>query len=1051
MARRAKKDHAASAGSRSSRLLRALRRLWVPALEAALVLGCLAPMSGCTRCWYREKADEEVSEILAQKDKYPAWSIDNWHGYADPRARFADPTDPDHPPMPPDDPAAYDLSPNPQKPKSGVARVEGTGYLELIAKWDRENRERKAREREEEKRKEEPTKGGEEESEEQEREPKKADGGEKKMGAGGAGEAGKSDPTGTTPQGMQDAIEQASERSLLDVTGRPTYLLTLDQAAELAMFNSREYQDAREELYLATLPVTQERFSFMAQFFAAETSARNWAGPRSPEGHQNNWTVNTGTGFTKLLPTGALLLLNFANTTVFNFLDGARTTSVTTLDFSAIQPLLRGGGQAVTLESLTESERALLYQIRAYARFRKQLYVEIASNSGGSISGGRFQPSGTLSNTGVSTANLGNSGLFPGVPPNVLTSVSTLIQPPASPGFLALNPAITPTPSGYLNTMLQKVQVYIDQENIDVLTGILLRFRGLLEGDVVGPLQVQNVEQQLLSGRSTLLSDQEQYLESLNAFKLELGVPTQLNIEMDDSLLRPLLVQFRRTRAITDTEQAAVAEVNKLIDINKAPRLRAELKRQFRSSELTRGTNFARTIGAEWGKWEKLTDAELTARLEALGQQMDKLLELQKELQKEGRKLTPANEARLRELNNDRDLGRLELALRVYEKAYVESGKPKKPDAAGERQRIRQFQAVASAWQNVLVVARDERWVKVRSNWPDLPRACVNGVDLVKADLAEAEAAAARFSLEHRLDLMNVRGQVVDSWRQLAIYANSLLGVFNVAYSGTLSTPAGGSHPLRFTRNAASSHLFLNGQLPLVRIKERNNYRASLIAYARQRRALEEAEDLTVQAVYREIYLLRQYAEQYKVQKRLLELAYLTIDSSLESLSAPTAPPAQPGQARTSQDGPAALTQQLLTAQRTLPTAQNSLLTIWINYLDSRLQLYRDLELMPLDARGVWLDEVRDCDCGITEDGAAKEPDGGSMKEGSPKGAPAPNGPPKGPPLEKLPEPHREDVGPKAPLEKLPPPQREGGGAKAPPAQGQPAPRLGVWLPSDDR
>ena len=51
--------------------------------------------------------------------------------------------------------------------------------------------------------------------------------------------------------------------------------------------------------------------------------------------------------------------------------------------------------------------------------------------------------------------------------------------------------------------MLQKIQVYIDQENIDVLSSILLRFRGLLEGDVVGPLQVQSVEQQLLSGRAT--------------------------------------------------------------------------------------------------------------------------------------------------------------------------------------------------------------------------------------------------------------------------------------------------------------------------------------------------------------------------------------------------------------------------------------------------------------------------------------------------------------------------------------------------------------------
>ena len=59
------------------------------------------------------------------------------------------------------------------------------------------------------------------------------------------------------------------------------------------------------------------------------------------------------------------------------------------------------------------------------------------------------------------------------------------------------------------------------------------------------------------------------------------------------------------------------------------------------------------------------------------------------------------------------------------------------------------------------------------------------------------------------------------------------------------------------------------------------------------------------------------------------------------------------------------MTTQLLNAQRSLPTAQNNLLTIWINYLNSRLQLFRDLELMPLDERGVWIDEIRDCDCGV--------------------------------------------------------------------------------------
>ena len=170
---------------------------------------------------------------------------------------------------------------------------------------------------------------------------------------------------------------------------------------------------------------------------------------------------------------------------------------------------------------------------------------------------------------------------------------------------------------------------------------------------------------------------------------------------------------------------------------------------------------------------------------------------------------------------------------------------------------------------------------------------------------------------------MNIRAQVVDAWRQLAVYANALLGTFTVQYNLNASSPGGAAQPLNIGGSAhhATSSI-LNASPPLTRIEQRNNYRAAQIAYQRQRRQLQQAEDLAVQAVNIELTNLRQYAEQYKIQQRQLELAYLTIDSSLESLQAPVAPAAPPGLTRTAADGPAALTQQLLAAQRSLPAAQ---------------------------------------------------------------------------------------------------------------------------------
>jgi hypothetical protein len=553
--------------------------------------------------------------------------------------------------------------------------------------------------------------------------------------------------------------------------------------------------------------------------------------------------------------------------------------------------------------------------------------------------------------------------------------------------------------------MLQKIQVYIDQENIDVLSGILLRFRGLLEGDVVGPLQVQSVEQQLLAGRATLLLDQTQYLQSLDAFKLGIGVPSKLSIEMDDSVLRPLMKQFRSARAIIENEQTAVAAASELIRLEQAPRLRAELHRLFEQSAIVRGTPFAGRIRARWAEWETLSGKDLDARLGALNAEARKLLDLESELQTKGQMLSPADQERLRQINAQRDLGNLERSLRLYEANYVQMGQPKKQPGAGvadilpapavgaggvgalaapnaqgplvalpnmippqaDRQRIRMFQGVISAWQKVLVEARDDQWMAVRASWPVLPRCCVDGVDLIHDDLGRARAVAGNHALENRLDLMNIRAQTVDAWRQHAVFANALLAALNVRYSLSSNSPLFSAHPTDIGGSGNAHQLVLDTELPLVRISQRNNYRATLIAYQRQRRFQQEAEDLAVQAVSGELYVLRQLADQYKLQQRQLELAYLTIDSSLESLQAPTAPPPPPGMSvsRTGADGPAALTQQLLSAQRSLPAAQNSLLTLWINYLNARLQLYRDLELMPLDARGVWIDQLRDCDCGI--------------------------------------------------------------------------------------
>src|SRR3954447_13874603 len=96
-----------------------------PGFPGLPCLVALALAAGCSRSHYRDRADKDVEGVISQKNIFPDWAVENWHAYPDPRARSADSGSPDFPAYPPDDYAAWVLSPNPQKPgKGGSGRYE---------------------------------------------------------------------------------------------------------------------------------------------------------------------------------------------------------------------------------------------------------------------------------------------------------------------------------------------------------------------------------------------------------------------------------------------------------------------------------------------------------------------------------------------------------------------------------------------------------------------------------------------------------------------------------------------------------------------------------------------------------------------------------------------------------------------------------------------------------------------------------------------------------------------------------------------------------------
>jgi len=950
-------------------------------------------LSGCTRRFYRNRADLEVADILTDKDQFAEWQIDQYHVYPDPRARFADDTNPDCPPMPPDDPASAEMAPNPQKPgHAGVRLIEGSGYLELLTAWDTENRAEAAA----------ASKQGD-------------TGALKSLGSAGAenvesaakekAQPGSKDkPDEPQPLGSGQLAGTISTALSPPPNAPRPYLLKLEQTVELGLINSREYQDARENLYMAALQVSLQRFSFAAQFFAFGQAVRQWSGTQTPTGHQNNWALGSNVGFSKLFSTGALLLADFANQTVFNMAGFGRSlTSQSNINLDLIQPLLRGGGRAVTLEPLTQNERNLLYEIRLFARFRKEFYVSIAgggagfgggtSGGGGSITGGSFQPVGVLApGTFSPTAGLGSSGIVPGVPfPILITGDNPNRVNPGVSGQITLNTSLAAPIGGYLSTLLEAEQRQLDIFNLEKLEANLKLGKAMAEGGDISELQVEQFEQQVLGGRTSLLTDQLSYLQSLDSFKLQLGLPTALPIELDDTPFRPLNQQFQRYEDVFNQFVAASEEPNRFNTLE-VSRVRNEFRRIFTTSALVRGTRFPNQIEKRWSEWEKLTAEGLQKRLEQFGDERRRLLATRDDLLAKGQVLPAAEQQRLSELSFEIDLGTFEKQLRQYET------QPWKKATNPTAQQQLELRYVTAVFVDVLIEARNERLEQLREKWPDLARLCVNGVDLLKANLDESQATVVQAALTNRLDLMNVRAQLVDAWRQVAIFANALLGTFYVQYHMDTSTPLGLAQPLAFDAHRTRQQLIFNTQLPLVRIQERNSYRASLINFQRARRILMGAEDRLASDTRNEIRSLRQLEERYRIQQRQVELGYLGAENSLDTFKAPS----QPGVAASAANA-AALTNQLIQAQNSLYQAQILMTTIWINYLNTRLQLYRDMELMPLDNRGVWIDDIATRECsGGAAGGNADHPCEGSVPDtrGGQRPQPEALPPPQSTPLE---------------------------------------------------
>lgn len=161
----------------------------------------------------------------------------------------------------------------------------------------------------------------------------------------------------------------------------PRKVLTLEEALAIAAENSRDFQRQKEDVYLAALDVTFQRYLFDARF--GVSSSYDWtSSPGDPR--QRDGTLSADFSLTQQLASGGLLVFTFGTDLIkrftgVEFTNGDDHTTSSLFDLSFSQPLLRGAGRTVVQEPLVQSERDAVYALRDFERFRQEFAVRVAS------------------------------------------------------------------------------------------------------------------------------------------------------------------------------------------------------------------------------------------------------------------------------------------------------------------------------------------------------------------------------------------------------------------------------------------------------------------------------------------------------------------------------------------------------------------------------------------------------------------------------------------------------------------------------------------------
>ncbi|MBX9790039.1 MAG: hypothetical protein K2Y37_14065 [Pirellulales bacterium] len=697
--------------------------------------------------------------------------------------------------------------------------------------------------------------------------------------------------------------------------------LDLQGAMHLGRVHSRDYQSQLETLYLSALDVTFERFRFDVQFFGTQgggnfNQGENFQvlGPPAAGRAAGSSILTTTNALSanRLLASGGQFTTEILNTFMWQFAGPNQSNPLTIGSFGFVQPLLRLGSRAVVLERLTLAERTLLGNVRAMERYRQGFFVQIYN--------GRAAPPGP-SRVGGLTGGAGLNG-FSGVGTNGFGRIGGVAQNTAGGGGFTGGTGAAQA-NGFLGLLQDVLNIEILDANVAALRDSLAQLNSAYDAGRIDRFQVDLARQALFSSQSRLLTLRAQFYSDLDTQKVSWGLPPDVPIRLND----PLLDRFELLDVnLTDLQN----RIGDLLDELRSPDVAdASLAELLDRSERARSAAAAHVAVVE-DDFEKLLAAK-PARLRDLDR-------LRRRSEAEGVQVGPlafSREsflARVAELETD-----LKFLVDRFERSSALLQALPQPEAVGAeaiadlRQRTTKLVTELSGQMQELMLVQ--------------ARARLDTLTLTPIELEHREAL--EIAREFRLDWMNARAAVVDSWRLIQFNANLLRSGLNLVVNGSLGTT-----PQQLLQLGGS-----NGQLnvgvqfaaPLTRLEERNNYRQSLISFQQSRRNYMQYVDSINLSLRNTIRTVRLNQLNFELRRGAVAIAINQVDLTRLRLVQPP----RPGE--TTQFS-VTTARDLVDSLTNLLNVQTDFLSVWVNTEVQRANLDFDLGTMLLTDEGMWID-----------------------------------------------------------------------------------------------